>query len=98
MPTCLYLIVRLVDARSYRKCDDLMADCITICRSLIAAVQRYGIQLPRARCKGKPENSNDLAREAVSCNAVLAAGYNGMVLDRRMLSPRRAAKAARIAS
>ena len=34
----------------------------------------------------------------VGCNGVLAAGYNGMVLDRRILVIRRAAKAVRIAS
>jgi hypothetical protein len=35
------------------------------------AAQRVGIQLPRARCTGSRQNTNDLAREAVSCNAVL---------------------------
>jgi hypothetical protein len=32
--------------------------------------QRVGIQLPRAR-REMPQNANDLAREAVNCNAVL---------------------------
>ena len=35
------------------------------------ATQRFGIQLPRARRKISPPKSNDLAREAVSCNAGL---------------------------
>jgi hypothetical protein len=39
---------------------------------LMAAVQRVGIQLPRARRK-KSLKSNDLAREAVNCNARLGA-------------------------
>ena len=34
-------------------------------------VQRLGIQLPQARCIGRPQKSNDLAREAVSWNAGL---------------------------
>jgi hypothetical protein len=37
----------------------------------MAAVQRFGIQLPRARCTERRQNSHDLAREAVSWNAVL---------------------------
>ncbi len=36
----------------------------------MAAAERYGIQLPRARWR-KPQEPNDLAREAVSCNAGL---------------------------
>jgi hypothetical protein len=35
------------------------------------AAERIGIQLPRARRTGSPQNSHDLAREAVNCNAVL---------------------------
>jgi hypothetical protein len=34
------------------------------------AAERVGIQLPRARWV-MPSKTNDLAREAVSCNAVL---------------------------
>jgi hypothetical protein len=40
------------------------------------AAQRVGIQLPRARWS-KPSKSNDLAREAVSCNAGLDGGLDG---------------------
>jgi hypothetical protein len=36
------------------------------------AAQRLGVQLPRARGKKWLQNSNDLAREAVNCNALLA--------------------------
>jgi len=36
----------------------------------MVAPQRLGIQLPRARWK-RPSKPNDLAREAVSCNAGL---------------------------
>ncbi|MBK9940585.1 MAG: hypothetical protein IPP13_03045 [Kouleothrix sp.] len=36
----------------------------------MAATQRVGIQLPRARWESF-QNTNDLAREAVSCNAGL---------------------------
>jgi hypothetical protein len=36
------------------------------------AAQRLGIQLPRVRRTGSPQKRNDLAREAVSCNAMLA--------------------------
>jgi hypothetical protein len=35
------------------------------------AAQRVGIQLPRARCTGSRQKTNDLAREAVNCNAGL---------------------------
>jgi hypothetical protein len=35
------------------------------------AAQRFGIQLPRARRTGRLQKPNDLAREAVSCNAGL---------------------------
>jgi hypothetical protein len=35
------------------------------------AAERFGIQLPRARCIERPQKKNDLAREAVSCNAGL---------------------------
>jgi hypothetical protein len=52
----------------------------------------------RERAADHPQKTNDLAREAVSCIGVLAADYNGIVLDRRMVSIRRAASAARIAS
>jgi hypothetical protein len=38
---------------------------------LMSPVQRSGIQLPRARCIRSPQKSDDLAREAVSCNAGL---------------------------
>jgi len=38
---------------------------------LIKAAQRIGIQLPQARDTGSCQKANDLAREAVSCNAVL---------------------------
>ena len=34
---------------------------------MMAAVQRIGVQLPRAR-RVEPSKSSDLAREAVSCN------------------------------
>jgi hypothetical protein len=37
----------------------------------MASVQRIGIQLPRARRTGRLQNSSDLAREAVNCNAGL---------------------------
>ena len=63
----------------------------------MVAAQRIAVQLPRAR-HSRRQNSSDLAREAVGCNGVLAAGYNGIVLDRRILVIRRAAKAAHIAS
>ena len=36
----------------------------------MVVAQRVGIQLPRARW-GKPSKNNDLAREAVGCNAGL---------------------------
>ena len=36
-----------------------------------SAAQRLGIQVPRARSMGSRQNSRDLAREAVGCNAVL---------------------------
>jgi hypothetical protein len=36
----------------------------------MASAQRFGIQLPQARW-AKPSKTNDLAREAVCCNAVL---------------------------
>jgi hypothetical protein len=39
------------------------------------------------------QNANDFARESVGWNGVLAAGYNGIVLDRRIFVMRRAAKA-----
>jgi hypothetical protein len=39
----------------------------------MAATQRFGIQLPRAHWE-KPSKPNDLAREAVGCNA----GLGGM--------------------
>jgi len=38
------------------------------------AAERIGIQLPRARCMGSRQKPNDLAREAVCCNAVLDGG------------------------
>lgn len=34
----------------------------------LAAAERPGVQLPRARCTAYLQNANDLAREAVSCN------------------------------
>jgi hypothetical protein len=34
------------------------------------AAERFGIQLPRARCTQSCQKPNDLAREAVNCNAV----------------------------
>jgi hypothetical protein len=46
---------------------------------LMAAVQRLGIQLPRARWESL-QNTNDLAREAVSCMPVLD-GTGFMVAD-----------------
>jgi len=51
-----------------------------------AATERCGIQVPRARCTRSPQNSHDLAREAVNCNAVLGAA--------RWLSPFKDAKKA----
>lgn len=35
------------------------------------AAERLGIQLPRTRRIGSRQNATDLAREVVSCNAVL---------------------------
>ena len=45
-----------------------------ILTTLKSRAQRVGIQLPRARCKKRVQKAYDLAREAVSCNAVLAGG------------------------
>jgi len=39
----------------------------------LSPYQRFGIQLPRARCTRWLQNSNDLAREAVSWNTVFGA-------------------------
>src|SRR6266508_719812 len=39
--------------------------------SVMAGAQRFGIQLPRARCTRRVQKPHDLAREAVNCNAVL---------------------------
>jgi hypothetical protein len=38
----------------------------------MAAAQRIAVQLPQARCKSVYQKANDLAREAVGCNGVLA--------------------------
>jgi len=47
---------------------------------MMAAAQRIGIQLPRARWQ-KPPKTNDLGREAVSCNAGLdGSPWSGMAL------------------
>jgi len=45
---------------------------------LIVRAERVGIQLPRARCIESHSKPNDLAREAVSCNAGL--GGQGKLL------------------
>jgi len=42
--------------------------------ALMVAAERVGIQVPRARCIGSRQKSHDLAREAVSWNAVLGGG------------------------
>ena len=52
----------------------------------------------RERAGRSLQKPHDLAREAVNCNAMLAADYNGIVLERRTLIIRRAASAARMAS
>ena len=39
--------------------------------TLMAAAERVGIQVPRVCCIGSRSKSDDLAREAVSWNAVL---------------------------
>lgn len=41
--------------------------------SLMAA-ERVGVQLPRARCSDFHQKTDDLAREAVNCNAMLDGG------------------------
>jgi hypothetical protein len=37
---------------------------------MLKAAERYGIQLPRARCLGFCQKTSNLAREAVNCNVV----------------------------
>jgi len=42
-------------------------------QALMIAAQRLAVQLPRARCRGTVQNTNDLAREAVNCNGLFGA-------------------------
>src|SRR6266545_7528254 len=51
------------------------------------AAQRPGVQLPRARCTRRLQKSNDLAREAVSCNTVFGAPVANLPLASRMCRP-----------
>jgi len=45
------------------------------------AAERVGVQLPRARCTGLHQKTNDLAREAVNCNARLCEKYSAAPLE-----------------
>src|SRR3954470_8777300 len=60
--------------------------------------ERVGVQLPRACCTGSRQNSHDLAREAVGCNAGLGrnpacvlSGCQSLPLPKRNYILRRAA-------
>jgi hypothetical protein len=60
----------------------------SVVMALMAAVQRVGVQLRRARGTRSRQKSRDLAREAVSRNAVLGGGsqlalqLNSCMVDR----------------
>ena len=45
----------------------------------MVAAQRFGVQLPRARCIGRVQKTHDLAREAVNCNAGLGRPIRGAI-------------------